>query len=102
MRSMKNNVTWWGINKVFFFSSFCLLFQNKFKIKVQSTKITQITQWKFLKIRFVHYHSKIMIVIGLKVISLFDSVQFDENVAKHQRIIKQYENAAKHQRITKQ
>ena len=40
-------------------------------------------------------------VIGLKVISLFDSVQFDENVAKHQRIIKQYENAAKHQRITK-
>ena len=43
-----------------------------------------------------------MIVIGLKVISLFDSVQFDENVAKHQRIIKPYENAAKHQRITKQ
>ena len=36
-----------------------------------------------------------MIAIGWKAIWLFDSVQFDENAAKHQAVIKQWKKQKK-------
>ena len=44
---------------------------------------------KIKKLRFVHYHSKIMINICWKTIWLLESIQFDEYAAKHQIVIKE-------------
>ena len=41
----------------------------------------------------MYYHSKMMIAIGWKAIWLFDSVQFDDNAAKHQRVKKKIKQA---------